>query len=198
MVAHFTATLYFWVASAESMVTWSSVLSRCGRPRSKYFSWTSTLGRMSWGCRESVGGGGQCGVPREQHHAWWHSQPRPPPQPSHSCLPGTVPPVRDGPPSPGPPHLQVPPEAALISPPASCRWTDRQRTDGQGGQCAGTACPLYNSHLFPCTAPASSTCATPQTEPRYLLLDESPDDPRHLISVHLHHRVGHLDPLVGI
>lgn len=28
MVAHLTATLYFWVASAESMVTWSSVLSR--------------------------------------------------------------------------------------------------------------------------------------------------------------------------
>uniref|UniRef100_A0A0E9PED5 Uncharacterized protein n=2 Tax=Anguilla anguilla TaxID=7936 RepID=A0A0E9PED5_ANGAN len=34
MVAHLTATLYFLVAMAESMVTWSSVWSRYGRPRS--------------------------------------------------------------------------------------------------------------------------------------------------------------------
>lgn len=34
MVAHLTATLYFLVARAESMVTWSSVWSRYGRPRS--------------------------------------------------------------------------------------------------------------------------------------------------------------------
>ena len=34
MVAHFTATPYFLVASAESMVTWSFVLSRFSRPRS--------------------------------------------------------------------------------------------------------------------------------------------------------------------
>lgn len=47
MVAHLTATLYFFVARAESMVTWSSVWSRYGRPRSKYFSSTSTLVRMS-------------------------------------------------------------------------------------------------------------------------------------------------------
>lgn len=51
MVAHLTATLYFWVANAESMVTWSSVWSRFGSPRSKYFSWMSTWGRMSWGQR---------------------------------------------------------------------------------------------------------------------------------------------------
>lgn len=49
MVAHLTATLYFLVARAESMVTWSSVWSRYGRPRSKYFSSTSTLDRMSYG-----------------------------------------------------------------------------------------------------------------------------------------------------
>ncbi|PWA19079.1 hypothetical protein CCH79_00004828 [Gambusia affinis] len=47
IVAHLTATLYFFVARAESMVTWSSVRSRYGRPRSKYFSSTSTFGRMS-------------------------------------------------------------------------------------------------------------------------------------------------------
>lgn len=47
MVAHLTATLYFWVANAESMVTWSLVWSRFGSPRSKYLSWTSTWGRMS-------------------------------------------------------------------------------------------------------------------------------------------------------
>lgn len=47
MVAHLTATLYFFVASAESIVTWSSVWSRQGRPRSKYFSSTSTFVRMS-------------------------------------------------------------------------------------------------------------------------------------------------------
>ena len=34
MVAHFTATPYFFVASAESTVTWSFVASRCSRPRS--------------------------------------------------------------------------------------------------------------------------------------------------------------------
>ena len=34
MVAHFTATPYFLVASAESTVTWSRVSSRWGSPRS--------------------------------------------------------------------------------------------------------------------------------------------------------------------
>ena len=34
MVAHFTATPYFLVASAASTVTWSLVFSRSGRPRS--------------------------------------------------------------------------------------------------------------------------------------------------------------------
>ena len=34
MVAHFTATPYFFVARAESIVTWSSVSSRCFMPRS--------------------------------------------------------------------------------------------------------------------------------------------------------------------
>ena len=34
MVAHFTATPYFFVALAESNVTWSSVASRCSMPRS--------------------------------------------------------------------------------------------------------------------------------------------------------------------
>ena len=34
MVAHLTATPYFLVASAASMVTWSPVASRLGRPRS--------------------------------------------------------------------------------------------------------------------------------------------------------------------
>lgn len=52
MVAHFTATLYFFVARAESMVTWSSVWSRWGSPRSKYFSCRSTLGRIS--CRKQA------------------------------------------------------------------------------------------------------------------------------------------------
>ena len=34
MVAHLTATPYFFVASAASTVTWSLVLSRYSRPRS--------------------------------------------------------------------------------------------------------------------------------------------------------------------
>ena len=34
IVAHFTATPYFLVASAASTVTWSPVRSRSGRPRS--------------------------------------------------------------------------------------------------------------------------------------------------------------------
>lgn len=33
---------------------------------------------------------------------------------------------------------------------------------------------------------------------RYLLLDEGPDDPGHLIPVHFHHGVGNLDSLVSI
>ncbi len=36
MVAHFTATPYFFVALAASTVTLSSVASRCSTPRSKY------------------------------------------------------------------------------------------------------------------------------------------------------------------
>ena len=34
IVAHLTATPYFLVALAESIVTWSSVASRCSMPRS--------------------------------------------------------------------------------------------------------------------------------------------------------------------
>ena len=34
MVAHLTPTPYFWMALAESIVTWSSVASRCSMPRS--------------------------------------------------------------------------------------------------------------------------------------------------------------------
>ena len=34
MVAHFTPTPYFLIASAASTVTWSSVASRCSMPRS--------------------------------------------------------------------------------------------------------------------------------------------------------------------
>lgn len=34
MVAHFTATPYFFVASAESIVIWSRVSSRLGSPKS--------------------------------------------------------------------------------------------------------------------------------------------------------------------
>jgi hypothetical protein len=34
IVAHLIATLYFFVASAESNVTLSSVASRCGNPKS--------------------------------------------------------------------------------------------------------------------------------------------------------------------
>lgn len=32
----------------------------------------------------------------------------------------------------------------------------------------------------------------------HLLFDELPDDPGHLVSVHLHHRLGHFDAFVGI
>ncbi len=41
IVAHFTATPYWRVAFAASMVTWSLVASRCSTPRSKYFRSTS-------------------------------------------------------------------------------------------------------------------------------------------------------------
>lgn len=34
--------------------------------------------------------------------------------------------------------------------------------------------------------------------PSHLLFDELPDDPGHLVSVHLHHRLGHFDAFVGI
>ena len=36
IVAHLTPTRYFLIASAASIVTWSSVASRCSMPRSKY------------------------------------------------------------------------------------------------------------------------------------------------------------------
>lgn len=44
MVAHLTPTLCFSMAWAASMVTWSSVASRWGKPKSKYrqSSWRST------------------------------------------------------------------------------------------------------------------------------------------------------------
>lgn len=35
-------------------------------------------------------------------------------------------------------------------------------------------------------------------EGHYLLLDELPDDAGHLVTIHLHHRLRHLDPLVSI
>lgn len=34
MVAHLIPTLYFWIACAASIVTWSFVASRCSMPRS--------------------------------------------------------------------------------------------------------------------------------------------------------------------
>lgn len=33
---------------------------------------------------------------------------------------------------------------------------------------------------------------------KHLFFDELPDDPGHLISVHLHHRLCHLDTFIGI
>ena len=48
IVAHFTATPYFFVASAESTVTRSAVASRFWIPRSKYFRSTSRYGRISF------------------------------------------------------------------------------------------------------------------------------------------------------
>ena len=36
IVAHLIPTLYFLMALAESIVTWSSVLSRFSKPKSKY------------------------------------------------------------------------------------------------------------------------------------------------------------------
>lgn len=36
------------------------------------------------------------------------------------------------------------------------------------------------------------------SSPSHLLFDELPDDPGHLVSVHLHHRLSHFDAFVGI
>ena len=47
MVAHLMPTLYFLIASAASMVTWSFVASRCSMPRSKYLISRSRKGRIS-------------------------------------------------------------------------------------------------------------------------------------------------------
>src|SRR6201996_8965036 len=47
MVAHLTPTPTFLMASAASMVTWSSVLSRYSIPRSKYIRFTSRNGLIS-------------------------------------------------------------------------------------------------------------------------------------------------------
>ena len=53
-----------------------------------------------------------------------------------------------------------------------------------------------------CSAPFGMTDASVQIPSSrlwvYLLLDELPDDPGHLVSVHLHHWLGHLDAFVGI
>jgi len=46
-VAHLMPTLCFRMACAASIVTWSLVASRCGRPRSKYCASTSTYGNIN-------------------------------------------------------------------------------------------------------------------------------------------------------
>lgn len=115
---------------------------------------------------------------------------RPAPAP---CL-GLSPPAQDGPPFVGPPHFQDSAEAVLISPPASCGQTEEGRQTGTGGgQTEGPPALCVTAVCSPVQHPPA-----PWTGPHYLLLDEGPDDPCHLISIHLHHRVGHLDPLVGI
>jgi hypothetical protein len=48
IVAHLTATPCCLVAIAASIVTWSSVASRCSTPRSKYFRSMSRYGRISF------------------------------------------------------------------------------------------------------------------------------------------------------
>lgn len=53
--------------------------------------------------------------------------------------------------------------------------------------CASLKLTVRKTPLFDCSCP-----------PPHLLLDELPDDPGHLISVHLHHGLGHLDAFVGI
>ena len=47
MVAHLIPTLYFLIAFAASIVTWSFVLSLCSIPKSKYSIGTLTWGEMS-------------------------------------------------------------------------------------------------------------------------------------------------------
>ena len=48
IVAHLIPTLYCFMASAASVVTLSSVASRCGSPRSKYLMSRSKKGKINW------------------------------------------------------------------------------------------------------------------------------------------------------
>lgn len=47
IVAHLMPTLYFFTASAQSMVTWSSVASRCSMPKSYTCKSMSRNGKIS-------------------------------------------------------------------------------------------------------------------------------------------------------
>jgi len=60
------------------------------------------------------------------------------------------------------------------------------------GQKVRNGAALYRGPTRP-----MGTCH-PLREGYYLLLDELPDDPGHLIAIHLHHRLLHLDSLLSI
>lgn len=120
------------------------------------------------------------------------------------CLPKMVllakmiPPAFNRPPYMG--QLLLPKITSLKGPSGSCAdfstcflQTEGQRWEGQTESSVGITCSLYKP-----PAPLVAHPPVPGAGPHHLLLNEGPDDSRHLISVHLHHRVCHLDPLVGI
>lgn len=97
-------------------------------------------------------------------------------------------------------QLLLPGTASLKGPSGSCAdlmtcflQTGGQRREGQTEGSTG----ITRSRSTP-PAPLVAHPPAPGAGPHHLLLNEGPDDSCHLIPVHLHHRICHLDPLVGI
>lgn len=66
------------------------------------------------------------------------------------------------------------------------------------GESQGPEAGLRRQELGLITEPSRLRARPPTLGGNYLLLDELPDNTGHLIAVHLHHWLRHLDPLVGI
>lgn len=113
-------------------------------------------------------------------------------------------------------HVQTEPTHHLLSPEASSQWVTHLTKNPPPTSYRQSPCTQVHTHSFTLNLCISQLCENrlgqsrpslgltghcrppPLLQVQHLLFDELPDDPGHLISIHLHHRLGHLDALVPI